>query len=226
MTLRVAITRALPEAEATAARLRDMGFEPVLAPLLRIEFRRFDADIAGVQALLFTSANGVRAFAAARETRNLPALCVGDATAAAAREAGFDDVRSADGDVHALAAMAKAVLDPKVGKLLHISGAHVAGDLAGMLRDAGFEAERRVGYEAVAATELPGGFDQPLDVVLFHSARAAEAFVRLDTAHKSETLTAACISAAVAQAANHTRWKNVVVAEAPREDALLAALSV
>jgi len=226
MTLRVAVARALPEAEGTAARLRDMGLEPVLAPLLRIEFRPFDADIAGVQALLFTSANGVCAFAAAGGARNLRALCVGDAAAAAAREAGFNDVHSADGDVHALAAMAKAMLDPMGGKLVHISGAHVAGDLTGMLHDAGFEAERRMAYEAVAATELPAALDQPVDVVLFHSARAAETFVRLDTARKSETLTAACISAAVAQAANRTRWKNVIIAKAPREDALLAALSV
>ena len=46
----------------------------------------------GVQAVLFTSANGVRAFAAATTRRGFRAFAVGDATAAAARAAGFADV--------------------------------------------------------------------------------------------------------------------------------------
>lgn len=151
MTLRVAVTRALPEAEATAARLRKLGHEAVLAPLLRIEARPFDADVQNVQALLFTSVNGVRAFASASDARRLRVLCVGDATAAAARKEGFLDARSADGDVDALAAMAIDVLDAAGGKVVHVSGADVAGDLIGALRDAGLQAERRIAYAAIAA---------------------------------------------------------------------------
>lgn len=223
MSLRVAVTRALPEAEATAAHLRAIGAEPVLAPLLTIEPRAFDAGLDGVQALLFTSSNGVRAFAAASGERGVRTLAVGDATAEAARAASFADVGSAGGDVAALAAMAKATLDPGAGKLVHISGAHVAGDLAGALEAAGFIVERRIAYEARAATALPGAFAGPLDAVLFHSARAAETFARLG-APGAEKLTAACISAAVAKAARKVAWQRVVVAPAPREDALLRAL--
>lgn len=224
MSLRVAVTRATPEAEATAERLRAMGAEPVLAPLLTIAPREFDADLDGVQALLFTSRNGVRAFAAASDARGARVFAVGDATAEAAREAGFSDVRSAGGDGAALAALAAATLDPAEGKLLHVAGAHVAGDLVGALEAAGFKVERRIAYEARAATALPAAFAGPLDVVLFHSARAAETFVRLG-APGAEHLTAACISPAVAAAARKAVWKCVVVAPAPREDALLRALS-
>lgn len=221
--MRVAVTRALPEAERTAERLRALGATPVLAPLLTIEPRPFDASIEGAQALIFTSTNGVRAFAEASAARGCPVLTVGDATAAAAREAGFADVRSADGAVSDLAALAKRALDPAKGRIVHIGGAHLAGDLAGELGAHGFAVERRIAYEAVAARALPDSFATPLDAVLFHSARAAETFAALG-APQAQGLLAACISDAVARAARKAAWKRVIVAPAPREDALLAAL--
>jgi uroporphyrinogen-III synthase len=220
MSLRVAITRAAPEADLTAERVRERGAIPILTPLLTIEPRAFNADVSGAQALLFTSANGVRAFAKASPSRNPVVLTVGDATAAAARDAGFADVRSADGDGIALAALAQQALDPARGALLHISGAHIAIDIAAALTAAGFHAERRIAYEAVAAASLPQAFAPPLDIVLFHSARAAEIFHRLG-APNADKITAVCLSPAVAAAATFSPWKQVVVAAKPREDALL-----
>lgn len=222
MTLRVAITRALPEALNTAGRVRALGHEPVLAPLLTIEPCAFDTGLDGAQALLFTSSTGARAYAAGSAARDLPVLAVGDMTAQAARDAGFADVRSAGGDVEALTALVKATIDRAAGKLVHISGAQVAGDLVARLAGAGFNVERRVAYDARAATTLPTGFSEQLDLVLFHSPRGAAAFVALG-APGAERLTAVCLSSAVAEAARAVAWGRVIVAPAPREDALLRA---
>ena len=83
--MRIWITRAAPEAEATAQRVRALGHEPVVASLLEVQAGGETPDLAGVGALAFTSRNGVRAFAALSPERNLPVLTVGDATAQAAR---------------------------------------------------------------------------------------------------------------------------------------------
>jgi uroporphyrinogen-III synthase len=223
MTLRIAITRSAPEAEGTAERVRARGAEPILAPLLHIETRAFDTNVSQVQAILFSSANGVRAFATASSDRAPAILAVGDATQAAARRAGFADVRSANGDVRALVVLAKATLATSSGKLVHISGAHAAGDLSGALMRAGFIVERRVAYEAVAATAPPLGLASPLDLVLFHSARAAQIFARLGVPG-AEKMVAGCLSQATADAAAaSTRWARIIVAPRPREDALLDA---
>lgn len=227
--MRIAVTRAEPEASRTAARIDALGGVGVLAPLLTIApSPQLDRSLTDVQAILFTSANGVRAFGPPAHS-GARALTVGAATASAAREIGFDDIVSADGDSHALAALARATLSPAAGKILHISGAHIAGDLAAELASAGFNAERRIAYEAVAAGVLPDALrrrlaDDPpdLDRVLFHSARAAEVFVRLARA-AAPKLTAICISETVAQTARTAAWKRVVVAEKAREDALLSA---
>jgi len=219
---RVAVTRAAPENARTAERLQQRGAIPFLAPLLDIEHRDFDVDLNDVQALLFTSSNGAHAFARQSKARSTPVLAVGDATAETARALGFAEVRSANGDVASLAALAAHELDPGNGKLLHVGGAHVAGDLGGVLAKAGFAVERRIGYEAKAAARLPDAFAEPLDTVLFHSARAAEIFVRFG-APGSERTDAACLSAAVAAAAGKAVWARIIVAPAPREDALLIA---
>jgi uroporphyrinogen-III synthase len=218
---RVAITRARPEAERTAARVRAYGAEPVLASLLTIVPCGYDTSSEGAQALIFTSSNGVRAFPDVRSARAKIVLAVGDATAEAARAAGFTDVRSAAGDVAALAALAKAALDPAGGKLIHIGGDHLAGDLSGQLAAVGFNVERRVAYAAVTASALPEAFSAPLDIVLFHSPRAAEAFLALG-APGAASLTAGCLSQAVAAAAG-SGWRRLIVAPTPREEALLDA---
>jgi uroporphyrinogen-III synthase len=218
----VAITRAEPGASQTAELVRARGAEPIVAPLLTIVPCAYNTSTEGAQALLFTSSNGVRAFPDARGARDRLVLAVGETTAQTAREAGFADVRVAGGDVTALAELARTTLDPAKGKLIHIAGDHVAGDLGGALRASGFEVERRLAYASVAASALPDKLAEPLDIVLFHSARAVEVFVSLG-APNADRLIAGCFSPSVAEAARKAKWKRLIVASAPREEALLDA---
>src|SRR5919108_2899154 len=107
--MRLLVTRPEPDNERTAASLRAMGHEPLLAPMLRIEMLP-DADLGGKPAaILLTSANGARALAAhprLPEFLSVPILAVGRTSADAARGAGFADVTSADGDAAALVRLA------------------------------------------------------------------------------------------------------------------------
>mgnify|MGYP000265353818 CR=1 FL=1 len=230
----VLVTRAEPGASQTAQRLIDLGYSPVIAPLLEIAtVSDAEAKLDGVQAVLFSSPNGARAFADLTERTNLPALCVGEATARAAREAGFDDVRSAGGDGGDLAALARLTLDPAGGTVLWASGAHVSTDLGALLSEGGFAVRRAAVYRADCADCLPPAAreaiaDRRIAAVLFHSARAARTFAELATdaglAHAAADLAAVCISARVAEAAGALDWGHVEIAAAPDEDALLAAL--
>ncbi|MGI8842005.1 MAG: uroporphyrinogen-III synthase, partial [Caulobacteraceae bacterium] len=114
------ITRAPPGAEATAERVRALGFAPVVAPLLAVRaVGEGPIDLVGVGALAFTSANAVAAFAARSPEGVVPVFAVGEATAAAARAAGFSAVVSADGDVAALAATIAARAGALTGAVLH-----------------------------------------------------------------------------------------------------------
>ena len=95
---RLVILRPEPGASATAARARAMGLEPVTMPLFKVEAVDWDAPDPGLfDALLLTSANAVRyAGERLRSLRQLPVYAVGEATAAAAREAGFEIASTGD----------------------------------------------------------------------------------------------------------------------------------
>ena len=75
---------------------------------------------------------------------------------------------------------------------------------------------------SVAAAPLPPALNGPLDIVLFHSPRAAQRFIELG-APNAANLVAGCMSAAIAEAAGKVSWRRIITAPRPREDDLLAA---
>src|SRR4029434_1828997 len=103
--MRILITRPIEDARPLADALEERGIEVLIEPLLEIRhLEDAEIDLDGVQTLLFTSANGVRAFAALSPRRDLKAFTVGDGSAEAARQAGFSNGASAHDAVAALAA--------------------------------------------------------------------------------------------------------------------------
>lgn len=219
----VMITRPEEDGAPFAAELRAHNVESVIAPMMTIVHRPGPPlDLRGVQALLATSANGVRAFAARNEQRDRLVCAVGNATAQAARDAGFPRVATAGGDATSLAKMVEDMLDPAAGELLHIAGSTVAGDLAAVLRDAGFSFRREVLYDARKASRLPEIAaarlrEGVLDGVVFYSPRTARVFAELTQSAglggQCAALTAWCLSGAVAEQARALSWRRVVVAD-------------
>jgi uroporphyrinogen-III synthase len=225
------ITRPLEDAKPLADLLAARGVDCIVEPLLEI-VPHDDAviELDGVQALLFTSANGVRAFAAHSPRRDIGVLTVGEGSAEAARAAGFKNVMAAGGDVDALVRLVQERLDPKAGPLFHGAGSALAGDLQGKLEQAHFTLRRTVLYEAKTATAFSpearmnlalGG----IDMVLLFSPRTARTFVSLWEAAEKPSLvktTALCLSDAVAREVNDIGWQRVKVAARPDQPSMLA----
>ncbi|HEY1505881.1 MAG TPA: uroporphyrinogen-III synthase [Stellaceae bacterium] len=234
--MKVLVTRAEGDAEKLAARLAERGHHSVIENLMTIRFRPEAARgigpfLDGVQALLFTSANGVRAFAEATPLRDFRVFAVGDATAAASRVAGFAEVASAGGAVDDLAKLVIGRLKPRAGALFHAAASVTAGDLQGLLEAAGFSVRRAALYDAVAAEWLSDATRDALarrdiDAALFFSPRNAATFVRLATGLEEgcKHMVAVALSSAVAEKLAPLPWRRIAVAAAPNEPALLATL--
>jgi uroporphyrinogen-III synthase len=236
--MKAIVTRPRDDAAALVSALAARGVAALLAPMLTIRpapdaARLLAERLAGAQAVLFTSANGVRAFAAASTRRELPVLAVGDASAAAARIAGFRSVASAGGDLADLVELVSAHLSPQGGALLHAAGATLAGDLAGALAARGFTVHRATLYEAIPAAALPPEAEAAMRrgeaaAALFFSPRTATTFVRLAAAagvgDACRAIMAVALSPAVASALGELSWRALRVASRPGQDDLLAAL--
>lgn len=233
--MRILITRPRDDAAAFAEKLIARGHEVMVEPMLDIRFLTgVTLPLDGVQAVLFTSANGVRAFAALEDKRDRPAYCVGDASAAAARAAGFTHVESATGNVEDLAALVRSRLKPENGALLHGAGANVAGDLAAALKKDGFDVRRVVLYSAEAVSALSPLVAAALkarsvDLVVFFSARTAENFVRLvrqaGLTPAVERTVALGLSPNVLEAAIGLPWAMMEAARRPQEVDMIRAIA-
>lgn len=154
--MRVLITRPQPDADELAARIASMGHTAFIEPLLNIVFEQGpELDLRQTQALIFTSANGVRATAKRTHDRKILTIAVGPVTAAQARAEGFQNIEQSAGEgVDGLVAFIRTNHDPEMGRLLHVTGSDVAGDLVGNLSQIGFNTETRKLYDALPIETL------------------------------------------------------------------------
>lgn len=208
MTLgRLVVVRPEPGNAATVAAARALGFAAEAMALFAVgPLAWTPPDPAGFDALLLTSANTLRhggdGLAA---LRSLPVLAVGEATAAAARSAGFAVAMTGTHDAAALARAAGH------RRLLHLGGRERV-DIAGATAIAVY-----------ASDPLPPPADPRAlhgATVLLHSARAAHAVAALPFDRAAVAL--AAISPAVLAAAG-PGWRAMAVAAVPTDAALLAA---
>ncbi|GAA4709767.1 uroporphyrinogen-III synthase [Sphingomonas lutea] len=206
---RVLVLRPEPAASTTVARARQLGLDADAVPLFEIEPVAWNAPEATVfDGLLVTSANAVRhGGEALQAVRSLPVYAVGGATAAAARDAGFDIASIGSAGVDDLLDSVSPDL-----RLLHLAGADRKPPTESRQRITPVTVYRSCPRE-VALGEVAGA------VALIHSPRAGRRFAEL--VEDRRTVTLAAISPAAADAAG-AGWCKVAAAETPSDEALLA----
>lgn len=233
--VRVVVTRPQPGASRTAARLRKLGFEPVLIPLS--ETKAIDVDIRSlpvdVAAVAVTSSNAIRHAPSEliRRLAGLPCHVVGPKTADAARSAGFSVAEVGQGDADALAER----IAPSLG------GKTIAY-LCGHVRFSAFEARLSADNVSVVPLEVYDTLGihhagvvvmkrlagRPADAVLLYSAKAAQAFSELarrsELARYFDETRILALSERVASSFGPVAPGRLAVAGEPNEDALLALL--
>ncbi|MGY6634311.1 MAG: uroporphyrinogen-III synthase [Alkalilacustris sp.] len=229
------LTRPRAQSERFAASLTGdlAGLPRLIAPLIEIAHRPLDRDPTSYATLVFTSENGVAAFAAQTMLRDRPAWCVGPRTEAAARDAGFTIThRPEGGDAEALiAALRTARPDTP---LLHLRGAHAVTDLAGRLTAAGLACDAAVVYdqaELSPSDRLLEAMAGPAPVLLpLFSPRSARLAARAADLAVRRGATTAPVHAVAISAAAARRWREarsddaVTVAARPDASGMLDAL--
>ena len=228
---RVLVTRPEPGASATAARLEAMGFAPVMLPLTQIVAMVPDKP-APCDAVIATSPNALRnspaEFLVPLLERRL--FAVGEATANAARRAGFGNVVAATGTAIDLAALIGQEM-PAGASLLHIAGRERTQGFEQDLERRGFVVEIVETYRAdeiiyeddYICEHLSGA---PLWGALALSERAGMMLAALtrrpQVGKYFEKTRFFCISAKVGATLGS---RQILVAEQPSEEAVLALLS-
>lgn len=206
----ILVLRPEPAATATAESARALGLEPVVAPLFEVQPVAWATpDPARFDALLLTSANAIRIGGNQLQAlRRLPVHAVGDRTAEAARDAGFDVASSGDAGLDRLLDS----LEPDL-RLLHPCGEN---------RHEAQEPRQKITplivYRSTARDDVDLSAAEG-SVALVHSPRAARRLSELVENRSSVEI--AAISSVAAGAAG-PGWARVEAAERPTDEALLA----
>lgn len=215
---RLIVLRPEPGSSATVEAARKLGLDATAIPLFKVRPLPWHAPQGtGLDGLLLTSANALlHGGQQLQRLRGLKAYCVGEATALAAREAGFDIASTGDAGVDRLLAS----IEPGL-RLLHLAGENHT-------RPADTK-QKITTVPVYAAEELPAPEriqEVEGSVVALHSRRAAERLAALIDQKRlnRRTVAIAAISESVADAAGGA-WLEIEAAKAPNEPSLLALAS-
>ena len=213
--MRLLVVRPEPGAAATAAKLRALGHEPIVLPLLATEALDWQPPATLPDGVIITSAAAVRhAGPAAAGLQHLPLFCVGGATAAAARAAGWRDVGQGPGTLQGL--LDELAATPRL--LLHLAGE----DRTAVTVPAALTIETRILYRARL---LPLPMLVPVDGILLHSPRTARhVAAEWDRLGGRRDLVSLFAISPLALAAAGPGWRSGKAAATPDDAALLAML--
>lgn len=236
--MRLLVTRPRPAAESTAEKLKALGHEVTILPLM--EAQHFPGAVQAAlerphDGIAVTSAEAIRVLAALgtalRPHLATPLFAVGEATALAAGGIGFIDIRVGGGTGAALAETVAAERRPAAGTLLYLAGAPRADGFERALTARGIDhatvecyrmAPISYGRQALFDLVRPGAFD----AVLLYSRETARRLAALlkesgldVTAFSARYL---CMSAAVKEALPADAVAKI--AAEPDEKALLKLL--
>jgi uroporphyrinogen-III synthase len=218
--VKLLIIRPQPGADATARRVRDAGFEPVIMSLFTIEPLPWEmGPLAHYDAVLLTSGNTVRAAGdALKQLVGLPIYAVGAATARALEQLALQPAYVGTDGVDALIGTAS---DGGHKKLLWLAGEEHSTPQP----RPGIDLDIRMVYRSKASS-APVNFADSVrqsGAVMLHSSIAARHFASLcdATAIARYETSIAAFSQSIADSAGEG-WATVVVARQPNDSALLS----
>ncbi|MFW0777349.1 MAG: uroporphyrinogen-III synthase [Rickettsiales bacterium] len=234
----ILITRGVSDGEELHEQLQELGHRVIHEPLTEIFLnhtvrQELQQSLQNEpDAIILTSRYGARALAALTEIRDLALLCVGDATAEAARSVGFTRVSTAGGTADDLVTYILDAYDSD-SRLIYGSAVHVRTDLEAELGAYGMEVQRVVLYEATASEALSDTLIEQLkreqvDAVTFLSQRSVDIFLKLlantDVSNATDHMEAYCLSEAVAMPLQDSQWKSIIIAPEPTLASLISTI--
>ncbi|WP_295559691.1 uroporphyrinogen-III synthase [uncultured Hyphomicrobium sp.] len=223
------------EPDPLVAALRAQGHRVTQAPLLSVVPVGGMPTLNGVQALIVTSRNGLKAVAPFAGTAlGLPLYAVGPGTAALARSHGFRTVIEGPGTGRALAEIIASEADPAAGALVHLAGETLAFDLKGALEDRGFAVRTEIVYRTEPAGAFPGEVAEMFrqggfDAVVLMSPRTAKVYATLighaDLGGQARRTVHFCLSDAVGQELIPLGAVRIAVSPLPNSEEMLALIA-
>jgi uroporphyrinogen-III synthase len=229
--MHILLTRPLYDCSEMFLKFRSLGHQVSHLPLLKIEKVKHEViNFTDYKGIIFTSANAVKFLETKKIDKKILCFCVGNATENKARSIGFQNVIAAEGNVENLKELVLQNFDPKVGKLIYISGETISVDLDQELIKEGYNIKRIINYRTNHNEKFDKNFIEALklnmpDIVYVYSQNSALSFLKFIKIYQSENLwmntNLMCISEKTSSILNEIKWKKIFLFNPGEEEFLL-----
>lgn len=176
--MHILFTRPEIDSVYSAKKLIQLGHQVSVFPILNIVKKKIiDINFTNYNSVVFTSSNAVLCLDQNIQS-NVRCFCVGEVTAAQAKQKGFNNIITAGGNYLQLKEMILNIADKNDGKFLYIRGEDIAHNLEEDLKASGYRIDSVINY----TTSLNPDFDQKtlkilkdqsIDLIFVYSNRSA-----------------------------------------------------
>ena len=229
--MHILLTRPLEDCSEMILKFKSLGHQVSHLPLLSIDKINYDQiDFSNYEGIIFTSANAVKFLNLKQIDKKIFCFCVGNATEKKARESGFQNVITAEGNVNNLKELVLQNFNQKHGGLIYVSGELVSTDLDQQLIKEGYKIDRVINYKTTHNQKFDEKFVTDLklnipDMVYIYSQNSAQSFLNFIKINQSENLwmntNLMCIGEKTSSILNEIKWKKIFLFNPGEEEFLL-----
>ena len=229
--MHILFTRPLEDCKEIMVKFQLLGHEVSHMPLIYVEKKNYDEiNFKSFKAIIFTSSNAIKFLNLKKIDKKINCFCVGSATEKKARNFGFQNTFSAEGNVNNLKELILQNFNSSDGKLLYVSGEIVSNELDKNLISEGYDVKRIVNYTVKHVENLNEDFVKKIkikmpNIVYVYSQNSALSFLNLIKNYNLINLwmdtNLMCISEKTSSVLNEIKWKKIFIFSPGEEEFLL-----
>ena len=229
--MHILFTRPLEDCQEIMIKFQLLGHEVSHMPLIYVEKKNYEEiNFENFKGIIFTSTNAIKFLNLKKITKKINCFCVGNATEKKARNSGFQNTFSAEGNVNNLKELILQNFNSSDGKLLYVSGEIVSNELDKKLIFEGYDVKRIVNYTAKHVEKLNEDFVEKIkmkmpNIVYIYSQNSAASFLNLIKNYNLSNLwmdtNLMCISEKTSAVLNEIKWKKIFIFSPGEEEFLL-----
>ena len=229
--MHVLFTRPIDDSKDLILKFKSLGHIVSSIPVISIKKKEYSKiDFSSFKGIIFTSSNAIKFLDTKLLDKNIKCFCVGNATELLAKEKGFQNIFSAEGNVNNLKEIILQNFKSSEGKLLYISGETITFELDKFLISEGLKVERVINYSSDPIEKFNEILIDDLknnvpDIVYIYSQNSAISFKNLIKNYNLQNhwmnTNLMCISEKSSSVLNKIKWKKIFIFSPGEEEFLL-----
>ena len=229
--MHVLFTRPIDDSKDLILKFKSLGHIVSSIPVISIKKKEYPKiDFSSFKGIIFTSSNAIKFLDTKLLDKNIKCFCVGNATELLAKEKGFQNIFSAEGNVNNLKEIILQNFKSSEGKLVYISGETITFELDKFLISEGLKVERVINYSSDPIEKFNEILIDDLknnvpDIVYIYSQNSAISFKNLIKNYNLQNhwmnTNLMCISEKTSSVLNDIKWKKIFLFNPGEEEYLL-----